>query len=75
MKEKIINDILNLKSGEEFSLKEIFLKNNIDEAEINFGLCFEIVKDLSNNIEPKLKPVEGKFAVVGTPENIRYIKK
>ena len=75
MKEKIIDDILNLKSGSQFSIGEFLKKYNVTDSKLCFTLCQGILKDLGENIKPLLESKDGKTPIVGLPQNIIYIIK
>ena len=75
MKDKIVNDILSLSSGEQFTISEYFKKYGISDKSVCFELCFSIIQKLENNIEPATKTDGRNIPVVGLPQSIRYIKK
>ena len=75
MKDKILNDILNLEIGTQFSIREYLKKYEIEDEKTCVNLCFEVVKELGDNIEPKIKPKEDVVPIVGLPYNIIYVRK
>jgi hypothetical protein len=75
IKDKIIKDILNLTSGEKFTIGEYLKKYGVKDKKLCLELCFDIIKELENNIESVIKTDGENIPTIGLPQNIRYIKK
>ena len=75
MKDKIVADIRALERGAEFKIRDYFEKYNLYDNKQNFKLCMDVLKEVEGDIEPKIKPIDGKYPIVGLPENFIYIKK